>query len=171
VSLQATHSRTRPGKPHHLSSPLMIDVDSLTVCSLSVPEVANRLTFNEIKTANEPFAAFTFYYRSTGESFPLILEVPRADGTPLAALKSLGIINRTPSPSPEPEPGPKCLDQMSTEELRAEVARVRVRSLDVLCGTLTDQFIERGARTAGATVACQARAGGQCGDCCGRRWR
>lgn len=48
---------------------------------------------------------------------------------PLAALKSLGIIARTPSPSPPPSASPmpeRSLDEMSEEEMRAELRQLRV---------------------------------------------
>ncbi|KAH7389622.1 hypothetical protein DE146DRAFT_768052 [Phaeosphaeria sp. MPI-PUGE-AT-0046c] len=69
---------------------------------------------SRVKTVqNEPFAIFIFYYRST------------------AALKSLGIIARTPSPSPQHSPSPtpqpmqRDLDSMSKEEMRAELHQLR----------------------------------------------
>ncbi|KAF2025120.1 hypothetical protein EK21DRAFT_104199 [Setomelanomma holmii] len=74
---------------------------------LSTSEVRDTITFNQVKIANEPFAKFIFYYRST------------------AALKSLGIIARTPTPSPEPEPQARDPSDMSPEELVAEVNRLR----------------------------------------------
>ncbi|KAH4107591.1 hypothetical protein HBH46_051030 [Parastagonospora nodorum] len=83
--------------------------DSLTCqTSLSAPEKQADVTCNEVKTTDDaPFAAFTFFYRST------------------AALKSLGIIARTPSPSQEPEPEPKDIESMNKEELMAELLRMR----------------------------------------------
>jgi hypothetical protein len=51
-----------------------------------------------------------------------------------AALKSLGMIERTPSPSPEPEPEPKDPNDMSMEEMRAELLRNRVRLQALLTG-------------------------------------
>ncbi|KAF2833540.1 hypothetical protein CC86DRAFT_415377 [Ophiobolus disseminans] len=41
------------------------------------------------------------------------------------ALKSLGILQRTPTAFPEPEPEPKDPDEMTAEELRAELTRLR----------------------------------------------
>jgi hypothetical protein len=62
----------------------------LTINSFSAPEALDTVLYSRVQVAEtSPFATFTFYYRST------------------AALKSLGIIARTPSPSPEPEPEPK----------------------------------------------------------------
>ena len=55
-----------------------------------------------------------------------------------AALKSLGIIHRTPTPSPEPEPEPKDPDAIDEAELRAELVRLRVRTdalYDIFCLT------------------------------------
>jgi len=54
---------------------VLFTVVSLIVPSLSTPEVADRLTFNEIKTTNEPFATFTFYHRSTDEHLCLLLKI------------------------------------------------------------------------------------------------
>lgn len=88
-----------------------MDAIKLTSCSLSAPE-EREVTYSRVQTAeNEPFAKFTFYYRS-------------AD-----ALKSLGIIARTPTPSPEPEPEEKDPEDMTPEERRAELIRIRVRTL------------------------------------------
>jgi len=42
--------------------------------SLSAPEQRDTITYNEVKTTeNEPFATFTFYYRSTGQSHAYIV--------------------------------------------------------------------------------------------------
>ncbi|KAH7084823.1 hypothetical protein BKA63DRAFT_528729 [Paraphoma chrysanthemicola] len=84
--------------------------DSLTCrTDLSAPEPRETVTFSQVKTMHEPFAKFTFLYRST------------------AILKSLGIIQRTPTPSPEPEPEPESVapESMNPDELRAEVIRLR----------------------------------------------
>ncbi|KAI4696695.1 uncharacterized protein J4E88_000873 [Alternaria novae-zelandiae] len=78
--------------------------------SLTAPEQRDTITYNEVKTTeNEPFATFTFYYRSTD------------------ALKSIGVIPRTPSPSPEPELEAEDRDpeDMTEEELRAVVRSMR----------------------------------------------
>ncbi|KAI4714511.1 hypothetical protein J4E89_000191 [Alternaria sp. Ai002NY15] len=73
----------------------------------------DTITYNEVKTTeNEPFATFTFYYRSTD------------------ALKSIGIIPRTPSPSLEPESEAEDRDpeDMTEEELRAVVRSMREKN-------------------------------------------
>jgi hypothetical protein len=69
-----------------------------------------------------------FYYRSTSELNTLHSFLPgQSLITIVDALKSLGLIERTSSPSPEPEPAPKNIDDMTPEELRAELSRRRVR--------------------------------------------
>jgi hypothetical protein len=41
-----------------------------TIESLTAPKQRDTTTHNELKTTdNEPFATFTFYYRSTGEPY------------------------------------------------------------------------------------------------------
>ncbi|KAH6875347.1 hypothetical protein BKA58DRAFT_119538 [Alternaria rosae] len=81
--------------------------------SLTAPKQRDTITYNEVKTTeNEPFATFTFYYRSTN------------------ALKSMGVIPRNPSPYPEPESDAEDRDpeDMTEEELRAVVRRMREKN-------------------------------------------
>ncbi|KAL1797329.1 hypothetical protein ACET3X_003935 [Alternaria dauci] len=78
--------------------------------SLDIPVQRDTVTYNEVKTTgNEPFATFTFLYRS------------------IDALKSIGVIPRTPSPSvdPESEDEDKDPEDMTEEEMRTELKRMR----------------------------------------------
>ncbi|KAH7094468.1 hypothetical protein FB567DRAFT_622885 [Paraphoma chrysanthemicola] len=104
--------------------------DSLTCrTDLSAPEPRETVTFSQVKTMHEPFAKFTFLYRSTGMSLFIFIYIhlPTYANLLKAVLKSLGIIQRTPTPSPEPDPDPESIapESMNTDELRAEVLRLR----------------------------------------------
>ncbi|KAF3036907.1 hypothetical protein E8E12_003396 [Didymella heteroderae] len=83
--------------------------------SLSEPQAMLGSAFHEVQTEKEPFACYTSHYRST------------------RALKSLGIIPRTPSPSrsptvePEEPANPPDLNSMTTEQLIAELSQRRER--------------------------------------------
>lgn len=44
--------------------------------SLAAPKQRDTITYNEVKTTeNEPFATFTFYYRSTSQSHAYIAKL------------------------------------------------------------------------------------------------
>ncbi|KAF3007690.1 hypothetical protein E8E13_009347 [Curvularia kusanoi] len=81
--------------------------------SLTVPQLMRSSAFHDVETEPEPFASYTFFYRST------------------RALKSLGIIPRTPSPSRSPTAEPKAEsdlrdpEAMTREELIAALSRFR----------------------------------------------
>ncbi|KAG9190578.1 hypothetical protein G6011_08666 [Alternaria panax] len=84
--------------------------------SFAAPVQHDTITCNELQTTDsELFASFAFLNRSTD------------------ALKSIGVIQRTPSPSPEPEPEDgggdedesKNPEDMTEEEMRAEFRRMR----------------------------------------------
>ncbi|KAF1937306.1 hypothetical protein EJ02DRAFT_357117 [Clathrospora elynae] len=75
--------------------------------NLTAPEHNQSVNYNHFKTiSNELFAKFTFYYRSTD------------------ALKSIGVIPRTPSPSPAAKS-----EAMIEEEMMAGLKRVRVKAI------------------------------------------
>ena len=62
---QLSH-QTRYVLSHALQGIMIADMAT----SLTAPEQRDTITYNEVKTTeNEPFATFTFYYRSTGQSY------------------------------------------------------------------------------------------------------
>lgn len=134
--------------------------------SLGAPELRAKATYSEVQTTtNDPFAAFTFYYRSECKFPNNELFTYNNLATNIffpASLKSLGIIPRTPSPSPEPEPEEKDLNKMTPEEMRAELQRMRVCDDTLFFDLPLIQQI-------GTTTASEAKARGQRRNSRGRR--
>ncbi|KAJ4339710.1 hypothetical protein N0V95_007704 [Ascochyta clinopodiicola] len=86
--------------------------DSIDLTSLTAPQAVHASLLVDIETENAPFATYNFHYRST------------------RALRSLGVIPRTPSPTLSPAPRPDARDPatMTREELIAALTtEVRIK--------------------------------------------